>query len=115
MGHFIKKYTLTERRTVYFEYKKISTIFFPIHKRLLPFVSEKISKRRKSKYLPLSLCKNNLYTLETCCLLHFFARFGRMNLEIGKRERWLKKTKPIQTSSLRAFLATLFGNRCCPC
>lgn len=115
MEHFIKKYTLTERRTVYFEYKKISTIFFPIHKRLLPFVSEKISKRRKSKYLPLSLCKNNLYTLETCCLLHFFARFGRMNLEIGKRERWLKKTKPIQTSSLRAFLATLFGNRCCPC
>lgn len=74
--------------------------FFPIHKRLVSFVSKKISKRKKSKYLPLSLCKNNLCMLvEMCCLLvTFLCKIGRMNLEVEKRERervdgWKKRNQ----------------------
>lgn len=68
-------------------------------KDFLLFASKKVSKRKKSKYLPsiLSLCKNNLYMLvEKCCLLHFF--FGKNELRNKKdqereRERWLKKNE----------------------
>lgn len=46
MGHFIKKYTLTERRTVYFEYKKIS--FFSLStKDFCPLCPKRYPRERK--------------------------------------------------------------------